>query len=104
MRKISKEQLLKLRDEGKVGGSAVIKALSAQPQKVKEEVEKPKVTPPPPASLEKSKEPKANGTLAKSIDKLAIEVERLGPKNTKWVLNVERGTDKLISRIDVEAV
>lgn len=113
MRKISREELMRLRDAGKVKASEATKVLASTAPKVKEKpkVEKPKVQAVPKVdltSLEMVAKENAEITrqLVQTVDSLVEEfqVEKKGPLNTKWKMVVTRGSNKLIESIDVEAV
>jgi len=114
MRKISREELISLRDKGKVKPEDAMKALSrpkeekkVEPKVKKREKEEVKVEPRD-KSLENLTKVSINTTLAlmNKLEKLteAYTIERKGPLNTRWKLTVDRDAEKLISTIDVVAL
>lgn len=114
---MSREELIELRDSGKVDKLRAMKALSKKrkkeepKKKVKEKTKKK-----PEVELKERKinldtrgveelvkvSLESSNKLMNKIDEI-IEVERKGPLNTKWKLTVQRDNRDLISTIDVVA-
>ena len=122
MRKISNEELISLRDKGKVKATDAMRALERpkadkkveQRKEGKRSEESKKIQEPKTdESLEKLTKVSINTTLAlmNKLDKLidkqgeqSYTVEKTGPLNTQWKMTVTRDAEKLISTIDVVAL